>query len=49
MPKSQTDEQPKDKTNTDVPQPTPPKPAIREMERKPPAGDPNPKQPPEAV
>ena len=50
MPTSQNEEQPGDeKRKSDVPQPVPTKPAIREMEKKPPAEDPQPKQPPEAV
>ncbi len=50
MPTSQNEEQPGDKKRkSDVPQPVPSKPEIREMEKKPAARDPQPKQPPEAV
>jgi hypothetical protein len=50
MPTSQNKEQPGDeKRESDVPQPVPPKPAIREMEKKPPTRDPQDPQPPEAV
>ena len=50
MPTSQNEEQPGDeKRKSDVPQPTAPKPAIRDEEKKPPARDPQPKPNPEAV
>jgi hypothetical protein len=50
MPTSQNDEQPGDeKRKGEVPQPVPQKPAVREMEKKPPTRDPQPPQPPEAV
>lgn len=50
MPTSQNIERPDDgKRDSDVPPPTPPKPAIREQDKKPPAGEPGPKAPPESV
>jgi hypothetical protein len=50
MPTSQKEEQPGDeKRKSDVPQPTAPKPAIRDEEKKPPTRDPQPKPDPEAV
>jgi hypothetical protein len=50
MPTSQSPEQPGDeKRDSDVPQPSKPKPEIREMENPVPTGDPRPKSPPEAV
>jgi hypothetical protein len=50
MPTSQNEEQPGDeKRESDVPQPVPQKPAIREMEKKPEAREPEPSQPPEAL
>jgi hypothetical protein len=50
MPTSQNQEQPGDeKRKSDVPQPVPSKPAIREDGKKPPAKEPDPQNPPEAV
>ena len=50
MPTSQNHEQPGDeKRKSEVPQPAAPKPEIREDEKKAPAREPGPKQPPEAV
>lgn len=50
MSTSQNEEQPGDeKRKSDVPQPAAPKPAIREMEKKPPTRDPQPQQPPKAT
>jgi hypothetical protein len=47
MPTSQNLEVPGDeKRESDVPPPAEPKPAIREEDKKPPAGEPDPKAPP---
>lgn len=50
MPTPERADNPGGKTREDeVPQPAPPKPAIREMEKKPATREPGPDQPPEAA
>lgn len=50
MPTSQNLELPgNEKRDSDVPSPTPPKPAIKEQDKKPPTSEPGPKAPPESV